>query len=136
MRCSEPARFAELEVVRRCSRYPMPVNHADGTMFTSIVFYPIVAGKAAMSEHAGWLTIAFVIASLPAGFAVIMLGRKLLYSTLDPCIRALPDERHKWLQWVVGGPLFLAYIVLPFAITGAGLCAVWFGTTWLVRHLV
>jgi hypothetical protein len=114
----------------------MPVNYADGTMFSSIVLYPIVAANAAISAHAGWFTIGLVAASLPVGFAVIATGRKLLYSILDPCMRALPDERHRWLQWIIGGPLLLAYILLPLAFTASGLCGVWLGTTWLVQHVL
>jgi hypothetical protein len=112
----------------------MPVNYADGTMFSSMVSYPIVAANAAISAHAGWFTIGLVAASLPVGFAMIVTGRKLLYAILDPCVRILPDERHKWLQWIVGGPLLLTYIFLPLAFTASGLCSLWFGTAWLVQH--
>jgi hypothetical protein len=114
----------------------MPVNHADFTLYPSIVLYPIAAGKAAIDAHAGWLMILLVLASLPAGAAAIYLSRKLIYCGMGLVLGDTPDQRGKWFQWLVGAPALLIYFVLPYALTAGGLCAVWFGTRWLVPHLL
>jgi hypothetical protein len=56
----------------------MAVNHADGTMFVSIVFYPIAAAITAAHAGAGWFTVLFIPASLAVGVAVIYAGRKII----------------------------------------------------------
>ena len=113
----------------------MPVNLADGTLFFSVILYPFAAGKAAIEAHAGWLTILFVVVSIPFGMAVNFTGRKLVYSGMDLLLGKEPDSRSKWFQWLVAGPAVFTYVVLPYAIVWAGLCATWFGTIWAVRHL-
>ena len=114
----------------------MPVNHADGTLFFSVILYPFAAGKAAIEAQAGWFTILFVAVSIPFGIAVNFAGRKLIYWGMDVLLGKEPDKRSKWLQWLVGGPALLAYFVLPYAIVGAGIYATWFGTIWVVRHVL
>jgi len=100
------------------------------------MLYPYAAGKAALEAHAGWFAILFIIVSIPFGIAVNATGRKLIYSGMDALLGREPDNRSKWFQWLVGGPALLAYFVLPYAIVGAGVCVTWFGTIWLVRHLL
>lgn len=114
----------------------MPVNHADGTLFFSVILYPLAAGKAAIDAHAGWFTILFVAVSIPFGIAVNFAGRKLVYSCTEFLLGKEPDSRSKWLQWLVAGPAVVTYVVLPYAIVGAGLWATWFGTIWAVRRLL
>ena len=114
----------------------MAVNHADGTLFVSIVFYPIAAGKAAISAQAGWFTILFVAASIPVGFAVISAGRKLIYWMMDLALGRDSEKHSKWFQNIIGVPVFLAYFLLPLAITGAGIWGTWLGTIWLVKHVL
>jgi hypothetical protein len=93
----------------------MAVNHADGTMFVSVLFYPIAAGLAATSARAGWFTILFVAAGVPVGVAIAFLGRQLIYLLMGFFLRRFPPETTStWVSWVVGGPLFLAYIILPY----------------------
>ncbi|MGV3660877.1 MAG: hypothetical protein ACO1TE_11865 [Prosthecobacter sp.] len=114
----------------------MPVNHADGTLFVSVIFYPFAAAKAGMEAQAGWITILVVAASILFGIAINYAGRKVIYAGMDLLLGKNPDDRSKWFQWLVGGPAFVAYMVLPYAIIGAGLYATWFGTIWAVRHLL
>jgi hypothetical protein len=114
----------------------MPVNHVDGTLFVSVLFYPFAAGKAALDAQAGWLAILPIIVSIPFGIAVNAGGRRIIYAGMDALMGTWPDNPSKWFQWLVEGPALLAYIVLPYAVFGAGLCATWFGSIWLVKHVL
>ena len=110
----------------------MAINHADGTMFVSIVFYPAVAGKAAVSAGAGWFAVLFVIGGIAIGAAVIWLGRILIYAVMD----LVPDsDLVGWKEWVFGVPLSGFWMLAPLAITAAGLGATWLGTTWLASRM-
>lgn len=114
----------------------MAVNHADGTMFVSILFYPIAAGLGATAAGAGWLTFVFVAASVPIGVCVIVIGRKMIYAMMGFFLRRFPPEATStWVSWVVGGPILLAYVLLPFALIGVGLVATFTGTQWIARHI-
>lgn len=113
----------------------MAVNHADGTLFFSVMFYPIAAGKAAIGAQAGWFTILFVAVSIPFGIAINAGGRKLIYFGMNMILGMEPEKRSMWFQWLIGGPALLVYFVLPYAIVGAGVYATWLSTVWLVRHL-
>lgn len=113
----------------------MAVNHADGILFVSVMFYPFAAGKAAIDVQAGWFTILFVAVSIPFGIAINAGGRELIYFGLNIILGKEPEKRSKWFQWLFGGPAFLIYFVLPYAVVGAGVYATWLSTVWLVRHL-
>ena len=112
----------------------MAVNHADGTMFVSIVFYPIAAAITAAHAGAGWFTVLFKPASLAVGVAVIYAGRKIIYSMMDFGMSRVSKAPKGWLQQVVAAPMMLLYIILPYAIVWAGVSATWFGSIWLVKH--
>jgi hypothetical protein len=112
----------------------MAVNHADGTMFVSIVMYPIVAGKAALSQGLGWLMLPFFPFSICVGVVVIYLGRKLIYGILDPCFKRL-EPMKVWAQQILGMPLFILYFVLPYAIICTGLYITWIGSVWLAQKI-
>lgn len=114
----------------------MAVNHADGTMFVSIVFYPIAAGLAATAARAGWFSFIFVIASVPFGALVIYLGRKFIYWMTENVLKRVPEDISTLASWFVVGPFFLAYLILPFAFIGAGVFGTWFGTIWVVKHIL
>ena len=113
----------------------MPVNHADGTLFCSIVLYPFAAGKAALSAHAGWWSAIFILASLPIGCAVIYTGRKFIYWMCDLVLGDSSQPRASWYQVVVVAPASVAYFILPHAFNAAGLCSVYFGSIWLIQRL-
>lgn len=112
----------------------MAVNHADGTMFVSVIFYPIAATKAALSAGAGWWALLFIPAGLAVGVAIAYLGRKLIYAIMRPVMESGLERSKSWVQWILDAPLFLLYIILPYAIVGAGVWSTWLGSIWLVRH--
>jgi hypothetical protein len=112
----------------------MAVNHVDGTMFASVVFYPIVATKAAVSAGAGWFAVLFIPGGLVVGAAIAYIGRKLIYAMMRPVVQRGLDRCSAWVEWIVGYPLLLLYMILPFAIVVAGVWTTWFGSIWLVRH--
>ena len=112
----------------------MPVNHADGTLFFSIVIYPFAAGKAALSAHAGWWTVLFILASLPVGCAVIHTGRKFIYWMCDLALGDSSQPRGGLYQVFVIAPASVAYFILPHAFNVAGFCSVYFGTIWLIHR--
>ena len=113
----------------------MAVNYADGFMFASIVMYPIIAGKAALSQGFSWLMLLFLPLSICIGIVVIYLGRKLTYGILGPCVKRI-ERMTVWIQYILGTPLLLLYFVLPLAITGAGLYCTWIGSMWLVQNII
>ena len=91
----------------------MAVNHVDGTMFASVIFYPVAAAIGAGQANVGWLAVFFIPAGLAFGVGVIYVGRKLIYSIIGfgmVCMAKLPEG---WLQQVVGLPFFLLYFTLP-----------------------
>ena len=114
----------------------MAVNHADGTLFFSLILYPLAAGKAALEAHAGWWAVLFIVVSIPFGIAVNFSGRKLVYSSTHLLMGQEGTSRARWIQCLLAGPVLLTYFFLPLAIVGAGLWATWFGTLWAVRHLL
>jgi len=114
----------------------MAVNHADGTMFTSIVFYPIAAGIGARSAGAGWLTALFVVAGIAVGIGVIYVGRKVIYPVLEFGMSRASRISTSWLQQVAAAPLLILYLLLPFMIICGGVFGLWRGSIWLVRHLL
>jgi hypothetical protein len=41
-----------------------------------------------------------------------------------------------WRQQIAAAPMMLLYVFLPIAIVWAGVGATWFGTIWLVKHIL
>ena len=113
----------------------MAVNHADGMMFASVVFYPIVATKAALSADAGWIAAFFIPAGLAVGVGVTYVGRKIIYSMME-CGLKRTEAFKGWVQQIVGMPMLLLYLILPLAIPGAGIYGTWLGSVWLVRRIL
>jgi hypothetical protein len=114
----------------------MAVNHADGMLFFSLFFYPIAAAKAAARAGADWYTILFALAGLAFGALVIYSGRKLVYAITGFGLHLASKIHNKWIQQIFFVPFFVLYVILPFATIGAGITAAWFGSFWLVRHLL
>jgi hypothetical protein len=114
----------------------MAVNHADGMLFISIIFYPTAAAKAAARAGAGGFTFLFLVAGIAFGALVIFLGRKLVYAITGFGLRLASKIHINWIQQIVFVPLFVLYFILPFATIWAGIAAAWFGSIWLVRHLL
>jgi hypothetical protein len=114
----------------------MAVNHADGTLFVSILFYPTAAALAAARNGADWFTILFALAGLAFGVLVIYLGRKLVYAITHFGLYLASKIRNKWIQQVFFTPFFLLYLILPYATIWTGIMGAWYGSIWLVRHLL
>ena len=111
-------------------------NYADMAMLSSIVIYPVVAGKAAVSAGAGLSAVLFVTGAIAIAAAVIWLGSILIYSVVD----LVPDsDLVGWKKWVFGVPLSLfhefLWMLAPVVITAIGAGATWLGTTWLVGRM-
>jgi hypothetical protein len=105
----------------------MAVNHADGTLFASILMYPIAAAYAAFGAGTRWTTPLFVMAGLAIGVLVVSSSRFLLYSAMGRILssRKLHDE-NGWLAWIVGVPLMLVYLAFPIAISCGGIYMTWY----------
>ena len=81
----------------------MAVNHADGTMFVSVLFFPVAAAVGAHSAGAGWFTALFVPFGLAIGCAVAYAGRKLIYGVLGFAMKTPKG----WMQHVVSVPVMI-----------------------------
>ena len=114
----------------------MAVNHADGTALIGGLACPLAAGLAAMSADVGWLTCICLLASLPAGVVVFWLGRVLGYAVLQLGMRLGSVTTNPWLQSLLCGPFFLAYLLLPMAVVGASFFATWWVTIWFTRTVL
>jgi hypothetical protein len=114
----------------------MAINYADGTMFTSIVFYPIAAGLGARSAGAGWFTPLFIVAGVAFGVVVIYVGRKIIYGILEFGMRRTSSISPGRFQQIAVSPLVILYVVLPFVFIGGGIFGTWLGSIWLVRHIL
>ena len=112
----------------------MAVNHADGTMLTSVVFCPIAAGFGAARAGAGWLTIIFVLVGLAVGVGIFRFCRQPVYFVTGLGIRFSSRMPEGWVQQVVSVPFFLLYMILPLAIVWGAALGIWAGSIWLVRH--
>jgi hypothetical protein len=110
----------------------MAVNHIDGTMFVSVLFYPIAAGLGAARAGAGLFTVFFIPVGLAVGIGVTYVGRKLIYLLMDFFLSRFSNSR-SWIQWVVGGPLLILYVILPYVIVWMGIYGTWAASGWLVR---
>src|ERR1700728_4823766 len=104
----------------------MAVNHADGMLFVSIIYYPIAAGVAAAHAGAGGFAVLFIPAGLAFGALVIYVGRKLVYSITGFALSRAAKLPKGWIQQVLFAPFFLLYMILPVAIPCAGVAGTWF----------
>src|SRR5262245_19397793 len=107
----------------------MAINHADQYAMLSILACPVVAGIAAVSAHAGWFAPVFAVVGIAAGFGVASVVAAIAYWFLGT---GPPQGKREWLI----APLFLGYVIFPPLIAVAGCVGVWFGTFWLVKHLL
>ena len=114
----------------------MAVNHADGTALIGGLACPLAAGLAAISAKAGWLTSVSLLVSLPAGVAVFWLGRMLAYGVLQLGMRLGSVTPRPWLQSLLCGPFFLAYLLLPMAVAAASFLGTWWVTTWFTQAVL
>src|SRR5690242_20340773 len=112
----------------------MPVNYADGMFFGSVLLYPVVAARGAVSNGHAWAAVLVAPVGLALGLVVTHFGRQLLYLGMGPVLK-YGETRNRWIQAVLGLPLFGLYVVLPMVIVGAGLYATNWSSSWLVRHL-
>lgn len=113
----------------------MAVNHADGTMVSSLFIYPIAAMGGAADAGAGWYAALFFPVGLLVGFGVFSIGRVVVYGLLGPRLE-WADKYQGWVRTLIDVLLFFSYLVLPIAIMGAGLAATWFGSSWMVSRLL
>ena len=109
----------------------MAVNHADGTLFASVLMYPIAAAYAAFVAGARWTTPLFSLAGLATGVLVVIASRFVLYSAMGRVLKSkMMQDENGWAAWIVGGPLMLAYLAFPVAITCAGLYLTYHASVW------
>ena len=113
----------------------MAVNHADGTMFSSIIICPIAAGVGAAHAGAGWLTVFFIPVGLVAGVGIFRFCRKPVYSIAGFGMSLASKMPKSWIQQVVSLPFFLIYMILPLAIVGGAAFGIWAGSIWVVQHV-
>ncbi|MBB76222.1 MAG: hypothetical protein CMJ75_17070 [Planctomycetaceae bacterium] len=114
----------------------MAVNHADGTALIGGLACPLAAGLAAISAEAGWLTCGCLLVSLPAGVMVFLLIRVLGYGALRLGMRLGSLTTWPWLQSLLCVPFFLAYLLLPMVVVGAGFIGTWWVTIWFIRAVL
>ena len=114
----------------------MAVNHADGTILTSVFFCPIAAYLGAARAGAGWLTCLFVVAGFAVGVGIFRFGRAPVYAITRFGMDRATKMPRGWLQQVVTVPFFLLYMILPYAIVWGGAFGVFVGSFWLVRQLL
>lgn len=121
----------------------MAVNHADGTLFISILFYPCAATWAAVHVGAGWWSPVFFLVACPLGYYYVMWSRGAFYWTLDRIVRITSgrsmddfavDESPPgfWMSWIVGPPLMVFYLLGPWVIVFCGIVATGIATVWIV----
>lgn len=113
----------------------MAINHADGTLFFSVILYPIAAGVGAAHAGASWLTIFFVPIGLAIGAGIIYIGRKLVYFISEYGLDCISKMSKGWVRQVVTAPFFLLYVLLPLVIVWGGVYGIWSGSIWLVQHV-
>jgi hypothetical protein len=113
----------------------MAVNHADGTLFVSIVFYPIAAAAGAAHAGAGWFSILFIPAGLALGAGIIAVGRPLVYAITGFGLSRGSKIPKGWLQQIFFAPFFLLYMILPLVIVWGSVAGIWFGSIWITRHI-
>jgi hypothetical protein len=114
----------------------MAVNHADGMTLTSVIFCPIAAGVGAAHAGAGWLTLFFIPVGFAVGVGIFLVGRVPVYAIVDFGMSRASKLPKVWIQQVVALPFFLVYMILPLVIVWGGAFGVFFGSIWLVRHVL
>ena len=113
----------------------MAVNHADGTIFTSVLFCPIAAGAGAAHAGAGWLTVLFVPVGLAVGLGIFRFGRGPVYAITQFGLSRTSRMPKGWIQQLFILPFLLVYMILPLATVWGAAYGVFMGSNWLVRHL-
>lgn len=106
----------------------MAVNHADMTTMGAFLCSPFIAGKAAIDARAGWYTVGFVVLGLLAGVVVAYAVRKVAYASAGIGVKL----KHRWTAF----PFFVGYMVLPPLVSASGLIGIYWGTGWVVRHML
>ena len=114
----------------------MAVNHADGTMFTSVIFCPIAAGVGAAHAGAGWITFIFIPVGLAVGYGIFRFCRKPVYSITGFGMSYATKMPKSLIQQVVILPFFLVYMLLPLVIVWGGVFGILAGSNWVVRHML
>jgi hypothetical protein len=114
----------------------MAVNHADGTLFTSMLLCPIAAGVGAVQSGAGWTMVLFVPVGFAIGVAIFRYCRRPLYAITGYGINVAAKMPRGWMRQVVSLPFFLFYILLPMAIVWVAVLGIWAGSIWLVRQVL
>ena len=112
----------------------MAVNHADGTLFISVLLYPIAATLGAVHAGAKWSAPLFIPAGLGVGVLVVFASRRLLYAVMGRLLRStLLQGEHWWREWIIGPPLLLLYLIYPYVVVGLGLYVTLYGSIWAVK---
>jgi hypothetical protein len=114
----------------------MAINHADGMTFTSVIFCPIAAGAGAAHAGAGWFTVLFIPVGFAIGVGLFRYARAPVYAITGFGLSRTSKMSRRWVQQVVMLPFFLVYMILPIAIVWGGVLGTYFGSLWLVRHLL
>jgi len=110
----------------------MAVNHADGTLFVSVAFYPLAAAAAATTVGAKWFAVLFIPLGLASGLIVTFAARRLLRAGMHRVVERNPESRSR-PSWLAGGLLLIAYLAFPYLVIGIGLYLTWHGSIWLVQ---
>ena len=109
----------------------MAVNHADGTLFASILMYPATAAYASIHNGGRWVTPFLVIASIGIGIAIITSARFVLYSLMERVIKSkLMANEDGWPALILGPPMMLIYLAFPIVVTSLGLFLTYAGCLW------
>jgi hypothetical protein len=113
----------------------MAVNHADGMLFTAVIFCPIAAGVGAVHAGVPWLIPLFVPIGLAVGVGIIYVGRPIVYAITGFGLSRAKKISASWVQQLFFVPFFILYMVLPLAILWSGVFGVWAGSIWVARHI-
>jgi hypothetical protein len=109
----------------------MAVNHADGTLFASLLMYPAAAAYASIHNGGRWVTPFLVITSIGIGIAIITSARFVLYSLMERVIKSkLMANEDGWPALILGPPMMLIYLAFPIVVTSLGLFLTYAGCVW------
>jgi|LakMenEpi03Aug12_release.lakeMendotaPanAssembly.Ray.scaffolds.fasta_scaffold52063_2 hypothetical protein len=109
----------------------MAVNHADGTLFASILMYPAAAAYASIHNGGRWVTPFLVITSIGIGIAIITSARFVLYSLMERVIKSkLMANEDGWPALILGPLMMLIYLAFPIVVTSLGLFLTYAGCVW------
>jgi hypothetical protein len=112
----------------------MAVNHADGIVFASIWMYPATAAYAAIHNGGRWVTPFLAVASIGIGITIITSARFVPYSLMERFIKSkLMANENGWLALLLGPPIMLFYLALPFVVTSLGLFITYAGCVWATK---